>query len=66
MPHVGRAVELLGESPCQAENKQLKSELAALKSKHAALEGIVAKTLKDSEQSAQLGDAKAQLAQKDA
>jgi len=51
----GRAVELLGESPCQAENKQLKSELAALKSKHAALEGIVAKTLKDSEQSAQLG-----------
>jgi len=51
----GRPVELLGDSACQAENKQLKSELAALKSKHAALEGIVAKTLKDSEQSAQLG-----------
>jgi len=62
----GRPVELLGDSACQAENKQLKSELAALKSKYAALEGIVAKTLKDSEQSAQLGDAKAQLVQKDA
>ena len=30
------------------------------------MQGIVAKTLKDSEQSAQLGDAKAQLVQKDA
>ena len=38
MPHVGRPVELLGESACQAENKQLKSELAALKSKYAVLE----------------------------
>jgi len=71
----GRPVELMGESACQAENKQLKSELAALKNKYAALEentvasagkGIVAKTLKDSEQSARLGDAKAQLVQKDA
>jgi hypothetical protein len=58
-------VGLLGESACQAEIKQLKSELAALKSKYAALEGIVAKTQTDSEQSDQLGDAKAQLVQKD-
>ena len=38
MPHVGRPVEMLGERACQAENKQLKSELSALKSKYAALE----------------------------
>ena len=38
MPHVGQPLKLQGESACQAENQQLKSELTALKSKYAALE----------------------------